>query len=290
MQVYPDYIGLPDAPHLPGDLSIVAGSRLIVGVKSNKPLKSTSPAAFPFNRIHLAGSEVDVPLDISPSDRARAQTGVDGPTRGIPLPPGTNGLSVFLVDENGFETKDPTVYHIEIVPDKPPRIRVTSSDALDQTITRGATQHIEFDAADDYAVGRVSLRYTVEGGDMVEVPITLPLPRPKSISSHVDFSIAALGLRTPKTPGERITIQYWLYAEDLNTVSTPDHLPSHDQTDKYTLEVVTDEQKRQELMTKFSSTSDQINSITTQQQQGSSSLGQTIIRGTDETPEPTTRP
>jgi hypothetical protein len=288
LQIFPAYIGYPDAPHLAGDLAIVAGSRLVVTVKANKPLKATTAAQFPFNRIHLTGSEKDFPLEINAADHSRATTtAVDG-QRGIPLPPGTSGMSVFLVDEDGFETRDPTVYHIDLVPDKPPKIHITSGDAQSETITRNAVQHIDFDAADDFAISRIELRYSIDAGDPVRVNIPLNPPRPKSVSGHYDFDIGKLGLRATKGADDRISIQYVLYVEDLNTVTTPDHLPGHDQTDKYSLDVVTDEQKRQELMTKFANTSDQINSVTNDQQQGSSNLGQAIIRGTGEGA--TTRP
>jgi hypothetical protein len=287
LQIYPAYIGLPDAQHLPGDLSILAGSRLEITVKANKELKSTTPQELPFNRVHLSGVERDFPLTVDASDPTTSHTAdVDG-QRGIPLPPGATGISVFLVDKEGMETKDPIVYRLDLVPDKPPKVRVTNGDWQEELVTRAAVQHIEYSVGDDWGLGKIALRYVVNDGLVQEVPIAIE-GHPKSAQGHIDLPIKEVPLAAQQNADDRPVIKYWIYAEDLNTVSTTDGQPGHMDSDKFSLKVVTDDEKRAELMSKFGNiTSDQLNAITTEQQQNSSQLGQTILHGTEE---PATKP
>jgi hypothetical protein len=253
-QIYPAYVHLPDADHLPGDLSVLAGSRLIVKLTANKRLKQTQQDDRPFNRIHLTGTNEDFPLQVDPNDPTQAVTPDASDGRGIPLKPGVDGLSIYLVDEEGIETKDPAVYHIELLPDLPPKVNIIKPTAREETVTKIATETIVFDASDDYALGKVELRYTVDGVAQPPIPLSIKTAdgrdHPKSVSG-ASYDWLMQTVSSGNRPDlEGCAIEYWLHAEDQNTVSNPGGKPGTTETDHYTLKVVTAEEKLDDLRKK----------------------------------------
>jgi hypothetical protein len=289
VQIFPPYIGLPDTPHLPGDLALVIGSRLIVNVVATKPLASPAGGEHGAgNYIHLVGSEVVFPLDVDGNDPTHATNGRTEGSPGIPLPPGTTGMSIHLVDRTGLQTSNPIVYRIDLLPDEPPKVQITSGGTEEQFVTRTAVLHVSFSATDDFGLGSLALHYSVSGGRVQQIPLALPPGHPKAFSGNFDFSLGSVTIPAPQNPDDKPTIQYWFYAEDLNTVSTADHKPGHGESDRHNLRVVTDAEKRQELMGRFSNIiSDQLNSVTTEQQGVSSRVGQIIV---NKAGEPVTQP
>jgi hypothetical protein len=158
VQVYPQYTKLAPEAMSPWDLTLLAGSRLAISVKANKLLKIASDVHG--NHIHLIGSEADFPLmgDINDLSKLHA---IDGSSPSIPILPGTTGFSVELVDQNGIRSKDSLVYRIDLVADRPPVVRIIEPAARQQTITSVAKPTIEITADDDFAVGRLALRYRI---------------------------------------------------------------------------------------------------------------------------------
>src|SRR5205823_1646788 len=92
------------------------------------------------------------------------------PARRLPgdlsLLKGTIGMSIHLIDEHGLESKNPAVYRIDLLPDKPPTVRITSPERKEELVTPMATVTIGFDAADDFAIGKIAIKYRLtRGGD-----------------------------------------------------------------------------------------------------------------------------
>ncbi|HLL89338.1 MAG TPA: PA14 domain-containing protein [Tepidisphaeraceae bacterium] len=157
-QIFPPYAKLPDAQRMPGDLSLLAGSRLAINVRATKRVRTAPSPDGRGNRVRLVGSDVDFPLQPDPSDPTRL-TAVDGGARSVPLPPGTTAFKILLVDANGVTSKDETAYRIDLVPDRAPQVVVTAPTDPEMLVTPKATVDVGFDAADDFAVGQLSLVY-----------------------------------------------------------------------------------------------------------------------------------
>jgi hypothetical protein len=160
-QIYPPYTGQQNVRRSAGDLTLLAGSRLMIHVTANKKVRVGTTREGPNNHIHLAGSNVDYALVADIADPTHL-TARDGKQNSIPLPAGTTGFSVHLVDENGLTSKDPAVYRIDLIPDKVPTLRVTYPERPEDLITQNASMVIGFDAADDYGLAKVSLKYRLK--------------------------------------------------------------------------------------------------------------------------------
>ena len=163
-QKFPAYTGIGTVKRQTGDLALLEGSRLLLNITANKKVKITSPSDKVRNRIHLHGSEVDFPLSLSVND-ATQLTVRDANEPGIPLPAGTTGFSVHLIDENGLTSSNPAIYPITLVPDQAPRIAITSPKRNDELVTSQATVELGFDASDDYGVKEMFLRYRTLDAD-----------------------------------------------------------------------------------------------------------------------------
>ncbi len=159
-QKYPEYTHVGTVKRQTGDLSLLAGSRLLLNITANKKLKITKTGERDTNHLHLHGSEIDFPLIVNGTDTSKL-TVQDAGQPGIPLPTGTTGFSVHLVDEQGVVSKNPAIYPITVVPDNAPKITVSSPKRNEELVTAQATIQIDFDASDDYGVANVNLRYRV---------------------------------------------------------------------------------------------------------------------------------
>lgn len=159
-QIFPAYTGLPQIRRAPGDLSILEGSRLVLRVRASKPV-ARSGRGEPANYVHLHGSDARYRLEHDSSDPTML-IAVDGDQRSIPLPKfphRTTGFSIHLTDELGLTSKDPTVYRIDLIPDRAPTVRITHPLRREELVTSAATLVVGFDAADDFALGQARIRY-----------------------------------------------------------------------------------------------------------------------------------
>ncbi len=157
-QKFPDYTSAGTIKRQTGDLSILQGSRLLMNILANKPVKVTATTDKVRNHIHLHGSEVDFPLSVTSGDGTKLVI-QDAGEPGIPLPAGTTGFSVHLVAPDGLTSKNPAIYPITLVPDAPPRIAINSPKRNDELVTPQATVDVGFDASDDFGVKEMYLRY-----------------------------------------------------------------------------------------------------------------------------------
>ncbi len=163
-QRFPAYTHLPPAGKNPGDLTLLAGSRLSISLTANKPLLAGKTESSAGNRIHLVGSNQDYPLTLKIDDPKQLTIS------DMPLPPGTRGFSVYLLDNDGLESKDPVVYPIDLIPDQAPTIRVTSPTQKEELLTARAAVLVGFEALDDFAIGGLTLRYRIGAAKMPEMP------------------------------------------------------------------------------------------------------------------------
>jgi hypothetical protein len=138
----PAYTDQPAADRSPWDLSMLAGSQLSLVVTASVPC---------FGHVRFVGTDVDVPL---------LGFGTSLPMMPVSVPTRATGFTVELVTTDGIKSRDPVVYRIETIPDRPPTVRLVAPVA-DGTLTPVARPTVVVEADDDVGVARLSLRYRI---------------------------------------------------------------------------------------------------------------------------------
>jgi hypothetical protein len=167
------------------------------------------------------------------------------------MPPKTSGFSIHLRDTNGLASKDPAVYRVDLVPDKEPTVRVTYPERKEELVTRIATLEIGFDAADDYGITALALKYKIDEGAEQSVALDIAKPddpQPKRLHNRYAWKIAKLTPRSTTQPTlEGSTIEYWLEATDNNDVSGPGKGTS----EHFSARVVSEAEKKAEILARI---------------------------------------
>jgi hypothetical protein len=250
---YPAYTGLSPILRLPGDLSLLAGSTLHLTVTASSPIRQAT--------IHLAGLEKDLPMAIDPANKLQ-------PRGEIPIPKeGLTGFSLRLVDEHGIASRDPAVYRIDIVPDRPPTVRITQPPP-EELATPAAVELIAFHAEDDFGVAKLLLHYIVNGAAEKVTEFDLAGATPRRLDRRFDWNLSSLKL----APGA--IIDYWMEAIDANNVTGP----GSGVTDRARIKIVTDDEKRAELSARMNDALDSLGGVSQSEDDLSKSLGARIFQ------------
>jgi hypothetical protein len=278
-QIFPAYTHLHPMRRQMGDLGkLLRGSRLILSVNASKPLKVTFDP--PVNRIHLSGAEspdialrthptLDLTYDHKPADAATDPDGIE-------LPEKTNGLSIFLVDENGVESKDPAVYPINLVEKNKPIVKLLSPKETQLLALPTDTLPMTFTAHDDFAIGGLSLHYKTEA-DGKEYTVPIPLEGTPT-DANVAFNWANSSIQLP--PGGKLegtVCDCWLRATDTDDVSNPDHQPNFGDSDHFQLRITTQEEIDAHLHELQHEAMGTIGTITQEQQQTNDDFNHNLL-------------
>lgn len=246
-QVYPEYTRLGAVARSLGDLSILSGSRLMLKVTANNRIAPNAPSAVKLtNFVHLVNPDnvPDVALSVDPANPTQL-------TADVPIPPKTSGFSIHLRDVNGLVSKDPAVYRIDLVPDKEPTVRITYPDRKEELVTRIATVEIGFDAADDFGIAKLALKYKIDDGPEQAIPLEIAKagnPTPKTLHNRFVWPLSKLTPRSTTQPTlEGSTVEYWLEAEDNNNVTGP----GRGSSEHYSAKVVSEAEKRAEILARL---------------------------------------
>ena len=257
-QAFPAYTKLGTRPQSLGDLTLLAGGRLLLKVTASKELSRGS--------VHLLGLTNQIPLKL---DKNAAIA-----TAEIPLPTsGLTGFSVHLVDKFKMESKDDAVYRVDLVPDKAPVVRITFPERKEELITQLATVLVGFEALDDFAVSKIFLRYSVDGGSAQGVEMVLDDPTQRSVRRRYEWKVGAL---KPLIP-EGSLVEYWIEAQDNNDVTGPGLGVS----ERYVVKVVSESEKRADLMARVGDSIGSIGEVAKDQESLSKRLGD-VIQGRPE--------
>jgi hypothetical protein len=166
-QQFPAYTKLKPAKRSTGDLTLLSGSRLQIKVTANKGVKNTTATDKIRNRVKLEGSDVEFPLRRDANDpKTLFAFDEKSGQASIPLPKGTTGMSVQLIDDLGLVSKDSAVYRIELVPDAPPRVTVTAPEDREELVTERAYTKISYQIEDDFGITNAKLRYLPVSADV----------------------------------------------------------------------------------------------------------------------------
>ena len=270
-QDYPAYTHLKSARRSLGDLSLLAGSKLRLKATATKPIKSAS--------IKLVGIDQESPVQISAEDPKVLTGEFAVPGKGL------TGFSIQMLDTEEMESRDAAVYRIDVLPDKTPVVRITYPDRKEELITRQATMIVGIDAMDDFQIAKLRLRYkitapasetptetppenAVEPAEKV-VELDLEGQTPQRVRRRHEWKI---GDFRPLLP-EGSMIEYWVEAEDNNNVTGP----GIGTTDHQLAKVVSESDKRADLLNRAGDYLGSINDVATDQEKLNRNLG-TIIR------------
>jgi len=262
-EVFPDYTGLPPQTLPPTGLSLLAGSHLKV--------KATSTDALKDAQVVLQGVSQKVPMTVDNS-----KTGVEAD---VPIPSkGVTGLAIHLVDEIGLGSVNETIYPIDLVPDKPPLVKITAPEDQSDTITLRAKPVIGFEATDDYGLTKLALYYQttpppVAGADAgVANPVqSIPIKiRPSKEGTHYEFTLDVAG-QSPAWK-EGWTVIYWIEATDNNTATGP----GVTKTDHKQFIIVTPEAKEAEVLTAIKKNAGDIDTLSDTEKKVSNDVEQAI--------------
>lgn len=202
-QEFPAYSGLPPRTSI-RDLTLLAGSTLKLNITATKPLSSGS--------LKLVGRDQELPLQVAPNDPTHLVGELVIPAKDL------TGFSVQMLDTDNMDSRDSAVYRIDIIPDKVPQVRLNRPTRKEELVTRTARPFIAYQATDDFAIARVSLRYkseAIDGGAEKTIPLDLGGETPAVSRRQFQWNLAELQL------SEGSLLEYWIEAQDNNDATGP---------------------------------------------------------------------
>ena len=257
-QEYPPYTGLGKIKRALGDLAILAGSRLHIQVTASKDVASAS--------VQLAGLNRSEPLSVSRENPKKLSGSIEI------RDPKLTGIAFSLTDKFGINSKDSALYRVDVLPDQPPTVRITYPERREELVTQQAIMLVAFEAADDFGLNKVFLRYkvdTVDQGAEKSIELELDGQRPRSMRRRFEWRIRDL---TPLPP-EGSLIEYWIVAEDANNLTGP----GRGATEHFVARVVSEAEKRADLMNRVNDYLTGLTEVIQDQEKLNQTLG-TLIR------------
>ncbi|MDD5348566.1 MAG: hypothetical protein PHQ12_00010 [Chthoniobacteraceae bacterium] len=263
VQSYPKYTGMKPAEMSPGGLSLLAGSRLQIEARTTQPLQTAE--------LQIEGSGKKIPLGVSGLDKRSIKGELAVPKEGL------TGFSLLLVNTDGIPSVQNTVYSVNFLPDTPPEVELTAPTADMRTVSLRSQPGIAFNTKDDFGIRKVTLRYETtrpapEGAPPASPEtgsLDLPLPPSGAACRHRyvwDFAKQS----PPLTVGCKV--EYWIEVTDNNDVTGP----GTGQTGKKSFTVLSEAEKKTELLEALGSKAVDIETIYKSQKSVNEELDSTI--------------
>lgn len=262
-QIFPGYTRIPPRKLPPTELSLLAGSHLRVTARATATLKSAT--------VIERGITSSIPMTLTGQPQA-AEADIPIPAKGL------TGFSIHLVDAEGVASANDAVHPVQIVPDRPPLVKIVKPEDENQTITPAAKPLIVFDASDDYGLSQLSFNYELvppaaagveppTNSPAQPIPIRMP-PDQEGARFEFELDVAA------QQPAWQIgwTVRYWIEAVDNNTTTGP----GITRTDPKQFSLVTPEAKQAEIMARVKEAAANLNSLSATQEEASRAVGKAI--------------
>jgi hypothetical protein len=277
-QIYPAYTGRPIEPRPLGDLSILQGSKLQLAITVNKNLhRPAKPSEVP-NFVHLIGSDKNFPLKVDDKDARILQGEFD-------IPKGTTGFSINLTDEYGLKSKDPAIYRIDLLQDKPPAARIVLPTRKEVLLVRDAKHKVIFEATDDFAIGAAGIRYKVDDGPESTIKLDLKGQHPRNFRGEYDWILNEVQSTSATRPMmEGSVIEYWIEVED--TKDAPNGGPGKGVSEHYMVRVVSEAEKRAEMAARIADIGSGLRTAADDQEAVANKVGTILLEKKPESPEP----
>lgn len=260
-QIPPAYTGLKPGRRSPGDLTVLAGSKLRFSALATQPLRSAA--------LRLVGLQSTQALVLSAERPLELKGEIQIPRKGL------SGFAFDLLDTVGMRSKEGTVYRVDILPDKTPVTKLTWPERKEELITRLATLVIGLDVSDDFGLARLALKYritSVEGGAEQQVELNLEATPVKAAKRRFHWKIG--DFQPPLVEGS--IIEYWIEAQDNNDVTGPGIGTSEHQVAR----VVSDNEKRADLLNRAGDSIGVLGDVTADQEKLNRTLGTLILEKT----------
>lgn len=257
-QILPAYTGALPRRLVPGELSILRGSRVRVQGAASQPLREA--------RVRLAGVDRVVGLTVSAGAADRVEGEVLMDTDRI------NGFSIELVDQHGIPSRDPAVYALNVVEDKAPEVRVVMPSRREDLVTTRGTELLAFEAKDDFGIGALRLRYepaSSTNGNPSTVELDLGGETNGVVRRRFEWKLGSL--QPPLAEGSMV--EFWVEAVDRNDVDGP----KVGRSDRYLLRVVTEAEKRADLLGRAGDAIGRLGDVAQGQERLNDSLGRLIL-------------
>ena len=255
VQDFPKYTELGSVKRSMGDLTLLAGSVLKLKVTPSKEVTQAEVRLFGTTTTNTLAMKIDV--------KAGALTAE------IPVPKEEfSGFSIHLVDKHAIASKDEAVYRVDVLPDKAPTVRITYPDRKEELITQRARLLLAFEALDDFAIAKVRLAFSVDGGATRSIPLDIGRPE-RALRHRYEWNVGKL---TPLVP-EGSMMEYWIEVEDNNDVTGPGVGFSA----RFAAKVVSDAEKRADLLNRAGDFLGSISDVANDQEKLNQRLG-TLIR------------
>ncbi len=257
-QILPKYTGALPRRVVPGELSILRGSRLRVEGTAGQPLREA--------RVRLSGIDRVIELGVGGDsmDRVVGEIPMDLATIG--------GFSVELTDRRGIPSRDPAVYALNVVEDKPPEVRIVVPSRREDLVTTHGTELISFEAKDDFGLGALRLRFEAASSTNGS-PATIDLDMAGGADGVVRrrFDWRLVSLQPPLVEGAMV--EFWIEAVDRNDVDGP----GVGRSERYLLRVVTEAEKRADLLGRAGDAIGRLGDVAQGQERLNDSLGRLIL-------------
>ncbi|MFD0894023.1 hypothetical protein KBB96_03225 [Luteolibacter ambystomatis] len=249
VQVYPPYTRLPETVMPPGGLKLLEGSTLRIEGTTSKEVRSGT--------VTVKGGEVTDLTLVDPEKTA---------FRNAMVVPGSGwkSLSLHLVGRDGDGSVQDPVYPVELLRDRPPSVAMTLPQKEFITAVATATIPVAFEAVDDFALNYVALNYRVMHGDQSSesptangrIPVEIPNGSAE-LKRRINWNLG----RIIPSPAAGDSIVFWIEAVDNNGVNGI----QTSRSTEHTVLIVTEEQKRQELLEQIARKAEDIERLYDQQ-------------------------
>jgi hypothetical protein len=290
-QVYPAYTGRPIESRPLGDLTLLQGSKLQLAITTNKNLHRTTAgdakagaaqaAREMPNFIHMIGSDKDIPLAVDDKN-ARMLTGE------FAIPAGTTGFSINLTDEYGLKSRDPAIYRIDLLPDKPPAVRILLPTRKEVLLVRDARNQVVFEATDDFSIGEAAIKYKLDDGPEQSIPLDLKGQHPRSFRGEHDWKLSEIQSTAATRPMmEGSVIEYWVEVQDTKDAANGG--PNKGVSEHYMIRVVSEAEKRAEMAARIADIGAGLRTATEDQEAVANKVGTILLEKKPAAPAPAPR-
>jgi hypothetical protein len=260
VQTYPAYTGLPATEMPVGNLTLLAGSKIRLEGRATQALREAA--------VQLEGVNEGVKTEAGKPDAQSFKGEFAVPKQGL------TGISLALTNTEGVASQENTVYRVELVEDRPPVVEMTAPIGERLSVLLTSKPRLVFSVKDDYAVKGLALKFElirpgVAGGESVTENGEIPLPLPKDGTPQT--FVWDLSKQKPAIT-EGCTLNYWIEAADNNDVTGP----GIGQTPKKSLAVVSQAEKRAELLEILGARAAEIEEISNTQKKVNEDLDSSI--------------
>jgi hypothetical protein len=234
VQTYPAYTGMPEAEMPAGNLALLAGSRIRIEGRATQPLSGA--------KIRLEGINESAKTKIGKPDAQSLRGEFVAPKEGL------TGLSLVLTNTEGVASQENTVYRVELIEDRPPVVEMTAPAGERLSVLLGSKPRLAFTVKDDFAVKKLALKYELTrpappgGTESALETGEMPIPLPKDGASAQNFVWDLAAQKPALTEGCLLT--YWIEAGDNNDATGP----GIGQAPKKSLAIVSEAEKRAEML------------------------------------------